>query len=407
MGARSASRPTRRCGTRLPHGAGHHRAPARSVDGIGRRHLDAALRARRRAGLRGVVFINPDDGLRYFVDYRDGSGADAGTCYVASGSATTRPAPTARTYAPGLDGRAGERSASGSFLVAAAGNDGSLQGGEAWTNAGGSVTRHGDRRPTASRIDRARRCRRWVPGRCRRQPRPPTGRSPRHASDSARRDRDTATSGAQRPGDRAGATRTTYTSARAAMAGGALTVVATGYAPGRDPSPRASAPQAIAPAAWYANGARRYPEITGKARVGADADRARARLGELLGQRARRLRTDLPVDPQRQAHQGRDGQHLPADREGQGQEDPGHRVSAGSRATRRASYAPLGGDPQGPHRQAGHRPPKIGGKAKVGKRVMAKAEGWTSGHEVPLPVVRRQEGPRAERRRRSCGSPGR
>lgn len=213
------------------------------------------------AGLRGVYFINPDDGLRYFVDYRDGSGADAGTCYV-SGQCNYATSTYRQDYRPGLTIER-ENQSTGSFLLPAAGNDGALQAGEVWTNPGGTLT------VTATAANGVR---------INRAPGAPLGAGTA-AIIAPVADREVSAS-VSIPGATtvryqwvlngqaiAQADEATFTPTPE-MAGGALSVVATGYAVGREPSPPAqSAPQAVGAAEWYAIGAK-YPGITGKARVG-------------------------------------------------------------------------------------------------------------------------------------------
>ncbi len=52
------------------------------------------------------------------------------------------------------------------------------------------------------------------------------------------------------------------------MAGRQLSVTITAYAQGLNPVARTSTPQKIAAAAWYALPGRKFPQVTGKKRVG-------------------------------------------------------------------------------------------------------------------------------------------
>ncbi len=323
------------------------------------------------SGPRSVHFINPDDGLRYFVDYRDGGGADAGTCYATPDFCNYTQA-YGQTYRAGLTLER-EDASRGSFLMPAQGGDGAMQAGETWANAGGSVT------ITAEAANRVR---------ITRVAKPPLGAgSASMSSPTALRE---VTASASIPGATAvryqwtfngqpiaQADDPTYTPSPG-MAGGTLGVIATGYAVGRDPSPAAQASQVVAPAVWYANGARRYPEISGKARVGQvltvlgldwvdyfgakpagyaptykwtrngkaikGATRATYRLT------AKDLRKKIQVSEYPRATGFATDDH------------------ARSNATRKVRIGKL----KSPR-------PTIGGKAKVGKRVKARTSGWTRG----------------------------
>ena len=76
-------------------------AAGEAVDGSAGGSFTLAPRAST-SGQRGVHFINPDDGKRYFVDYRDGAGADAGTCYAAPDTCNFTTGKFGQGYRPGL-----------------------------------------------------------------------------------------------------------------------------------------------------------------------------------------------------------------------------------------------------------------------------------------------------------------
>ncbi len=324
-------------------------------------------------GQRSVYFINPDDGKRYFVDYRDGSGADAGTCYSLPDTCNFTSQRYQQAYRPGLVIER-EDARSGAFVVPVAGNDGSLQAGEAWSNAGGSVTVTAQAANTllVTRVDK---------------PDLPAG-SVAFGKPIALSE---VTASASIPGATAvryqwtfngqaipAADEATFTPSPA-MAGGTLGVTATGYAVGRDPSPAATATQVVAPATFYfRNGTKSRATVSGRARVGevltasgldwVGDDGAKPaglalsykwlRNGKLIkGARkatyrvtARDLKKRIQVKEYPSA--------------------PGFETGAFSRSdeTRKVRIGKL----MSPR-------PKIGGKAKVGKRVKARTSGWTRG----------------------------
>ncbi len=325
------------------------------------------------SGQRGVHFINPDDGLRYFVDYRDGAGADAGTCYAAPSTCNYTTGKFGQAYAPGLVLER-EDALRGSFVVAVAGNDGSLQAGESWTNAGGGVTLTATATNTV-RIDRVAK--------------PPLGAGSVSIS-PATANREVSAS-ASIPGATAvryqwtfngqaipQADDATYTPSPE-MAGGALGVVATGYAVGSDPSPQAQASQVVAPAAWYANtGVRRYPEIVGKVRVGQKLTAVGLDWVDYFGGKPAGF---APV--YKWTRNGRKIKGARAATYRLTAKDKGKKIQvleypratgfatsdyARSASTRKVRIGKLS-SPR----------PKIGGKAKVGKRVVARTKGWTRG----------------------------
>ena len=201
------------------------------------------------SGQRGVHFINPDDGKRYFVDYRDGAGTDAGTCYAAPDTCNFTTGKFGQGYRPGLVIER-EDALRGAYLVGTSGGDGSLQVRRDLEQRGrqrdtdGDRDQHGpDRHATAK---------------------PPLGAGSVSISTATALRQVTAS--ASIPG--ATATRyqwtfngqaipqaddPTYTPSPG-MAGGTLGVIATGYAVGRDPSPQAVASQVVAPAAGTPTG---------------------------------------------------------------------------------------------------------------------------------------------------------
>ena len=346
-------------------------AAGEAVDGTTGGTFTLAPRASA-SGQRGVHFINPDDGKRYFVDYRDGAGADAGTCYSLPDTCNFTSGKFGQAYRPGLTLEA-EDAQRGARLVALSPDDGSLQAGEAWTNAGGSVTL------TAEAANRVR---------ITRVAKPPLG--PGVVNISAPTANRQVTAAASIPGATswryqwtfngqpiAQADDPTYTPSPG-MAGGTLGVIATGYAVGRDPSPQAQTSQTVAPAAWYAVGVRRAPEISGTAQVG----------GTLTA-----LGLDW-VD----YYGGKPAGYAPT----YVWTRNGGAISGATAATYRLTAKDLGKNIQVLEypRATGFATstyarseatgkvligrlvsprPTIGGKAKVGKRVVARTKGWTNG----------------------------
>jgi hypothetical protein len=346
-------------------------ADGEAVDGAAGGTFTLAPRASA-SGQRGVHFINPDDGLRYFVDYRDGAGADAGTCYAAPDTCNYTTGRFGQAYRPGLTLEA-EDDQRGAFLVAVAGNDGSLQAGEAWTNAGGSVTLTAE---TANRV------------RVTRVDKPDLGAGA--VSISAPTANREVTAAASIPGATAvryqwtfngqpiaQADDPTYTPSPG-MAGGALGVVATGYAVGRDPSPAAQTSQTVAPATWYANGARRSAEISGRARVGRTLTALGLDWVDYYGNK--------PAGYAPTYKWTRNGKLI------KGATAATYRLTAkdkGKRIQVREYPRATGFDTSDFSRSDTTRKvrigkltsprPKIGGKTKVGKRVVARTKRWTNG----------------------------
>lgn len=323
------------------------------------------------SGLRGLVFINPDNGRRYFVDYRSGTGSDTGTCY-ASGSCNYTTG-YGQTYVPGITvERENERS--GANLDSA--GDGSLQSGESWSQPGGRVT------VTATSASSASVSIAPVAATV-------AGGAAYMSAPTALRDVTASGSGFSPapagyryqwtfngqviPGAEEATLRPT-----AGMAGGQLAVVVTAYAPGNNPVSRTSAAQKIAPAAWYANGTRRFPEIAGKARVG---EKLTALGLDWVNYYAERPADYAPV--YRWTRNGKVIKGATSSTYRLSVKDKGKKIQvsefpraggfgttdfARSDSTRKVRIGKL----KSPR-------PTIGGKVKVGKRVKARTSGWTRG----------------------------
>lgn len=324
------------------------------------------------SGLRGVYFINPDDGLRHFVDYRSGSGPDAGACYT--GGACTYTTSYGQSYVPGLVLER-EDAQRGAFLLGVAGNDGVLQAGEAWTNAGGSVTVTAE---TANRI------------RITRVAKPALGPGSAAVAGVPTANREVSAT-ASLPGATSvryqwmlngqpvpQADDATFTPTPA-MAGASLSVVATGYAVGHDPSPPAqSAAQTVAPAGWYTIGTRRSPEITGTTRVGGTLTALGLDWVDWFSSKP-----DGYAPTYQWSRNGNPIKGATASTYRLTSKDRGRTIqvteyprAAGFVTTSYARSAPTSTIRTGRLTTAR---PKIGGRAKVGKRVVAKTKGWTNG----------------------------
>ncbi|UUZ59237.1 hypothetical protein [Nocardioides sp. B-3] len=197
-----------------------------------------------------------------FVDYRDGSGADASTVYSINGGSVPD---YGRAYwkGPVVEREDTDR---GAFVMDVAGNDGALQAGEVWSNAGGSVTVRAAAAANTVRVTMTA------------KPPLPAGTASISGTPIVYRQ-------AGAIGAIPGATSYRYQwhlngqpIAQAddatfvptpAMSGGTLSVAVTGYAIGRNPSPTTlSAPVVVAGAQWYSNGGVTYPSIAGTPRVG-------------------------------------------------------------------------------------------------------------------------------------------
>jgi hypothetical protein len=343
-----------------------------TVDGSGGGTWALASRAAA-TGLRGVVFIDPDNGRRHFVDYRTGTGNDAGTCYV-SGSCNYTTGPYGQDYLAGLTVER-ENESSGAFLQPVPGNDGVLTGGEAWTSSSGRLKVAGNgatvtitRGPALGTV---------------------AGGTASMSAPTALRDVSATGSGfSPAPGGYRyqwlingqpvpGAEDQTF-QPTPAMAGGALSVTVTAYAPGYDPVSRTSAPQTVAPAAWYANGTRKYPEITGSRRVG----------GTLiaLGLDWVNYYTQKPGGYAPVYQWSRNGNAIKgatASTYRLTAKDKGKKIQVTEypRAFGFASTTYARSDATGRIRigKLVTKRPTIGGKAKVGKKVKARTKGWTNG----------------------------
>ncbi|RYC13763.1 hypothetical protein [Nocardioides zhouii] len=346
-------------------------AAGEAVDGSAGGTFTLAPRASA-SGQRGVHFINPDDGKRYFVDYRDGAGADAGTCYSAPDTCNYTGGKFGQGYRPGLVIER-EDALRGAYLVGTSGGDGSLQLNETWTNQGASVTLTATGANTV-RIDRTA------------KPPLPAGSVTIGAPTVNRQ----VTASVSIPGATAAryqwtfngqaipqADDSTYTPSPG-MAGGTLGVIATGYAVGRDPSPQAQASQVVAPADWYASGERRYAEISGKARVGQTLTALGLDWVDYFGDKPAGYAPTYKWTRNGKAIKGATAAtyRLTA-------KDLGKRIQvleypratgfatndySRSESTRKVRIGKLA-SPR----------PTIGGKAKVGKRVVARTSGWTNG----------------------------
>lgn len=211
-------------------------------------------------GLRSVVFIDPDTGKRVFVDYRNGGGADASAFYNTGGSIPSY----GQSYARGLVLER-ENEDRGSFVLDVPGNDGALQAGESWSNTSGSMV------VTATAANTVQVARTQKP------PLPAGGAAIAGTVEPLR--------AVSASGSVAGATAYRFQwllngqpirqaddptfAPTVAMVGGALSVQVTGYAVGRNPSPTVtSAPVTVQPGSWYRNGSTNTVSITGSPRVG-------------------------------------------------------------------------------------------------------------------------------------------
>ena len=320
-----------------------------------------------------MVFIDPDNGRRHFVDYRNGTGNDAGTCYV-SGSCNYTSGTYGQNYLAGLTVER-ENESSGAFLQSVPGNDGVLTGGEVWSNGSGRLKVAGNgstvtvtRGPAAGTV---------------------SGGAATMSAPTALRDVTATGSGfSPAPGGYRyqwlvngqpvpGAEEPTFRPT-AAMAGAALSVTVTAYAPNYDPVSRTSAPQTVAPAAWYATGTRRYPEISGSTRVG----------GTLTALGLDWVNYDnvkpagyAPV--YRWTRNGSAIKGATASTYRLTSKDKGKKIQV-TEYPRAAGYVTTSyarSESTGKIRigRLVTQRPTIGGKAKVGKRVKARTRGWTNG----------------------------
>jgi hypothetical protein len=165
------------------------------------------------------------------------------------------------------------------------------------------------------------------------------------------------------------------------MAGGALSVTVTAYAPGYDPVSRTSAPQTVAPAAWYANGTRRYPEITGSTRVGGVLTAQGLDWVDYYGQKPGGYAPVYRWTRNGDVIKGATGSTYRLTRKDKGKKI---QVSEFPRAFGFASTTYARSEATGRIRigKLVTTRPTIGGKAKVGKRVKARVKGWTRGTKL-------------------------
>ncbi len=322
------------------------------------------------SGLRSVVFIDPDNGRRHFVDYRNATGSDAGTCYAASCHLPEY----GQSYAPGITVER-ENGSSGSFLLAVPGNDGALQSNEAWSNSSGTLTVRGN--GAGASITRVAAPHGTV-----------AGGAAAMSAPIARREVSASGSGfSPAPagyryqwllnGQPIPYAEDPTLQLTPAMAGAALSVVVTAYAPGYNPVSRTSAAQTVAPAAWYVNGARRFPEIVGSTRVGGTLTALGVDWVDYYAQKP----TDLaPV--YRWTRNGKVIKGATASTYRLTRKDRGKRIQV-TELPRAAGFATTAfGRSDSTRRirigKLTTTRPTIRGKAKVGKRVVAKAGRWTT-----------------------------
>ena len=371
MGAGAGRSRAPRCSAPSTAGSRASSAPARSSTAR-RAAPGRSPRAPSRAACAASSSSIRTTGCRHFVDYRNGDRRDAGTCYA--------PARATRRRTTGSPTRPGSSSSvrtarSGAFLLAVPGNDGALQSDEAWSNSSGTLTVRGNgagarspgyARPRTARWPAVRhdvgahRAARGV------GQRPPASAPPRRA---------TATSGcstvSRSPAPRTHLPATPGHGRR--RAGGRRHGVRTRLQPGvadlrrTDRRPRCLVRQRHPPSS-------RDHRLDPRRR---HAHRPRPRLGELRTARGRPTSPPLPVDAQRQPDRGRHGQHLPADvartvagRSRCPSSAGGGLRHHGLRALDSTARIRIG--------QLITTRPKIRGKAKVGKRVVAKAGRWTT-----------------------------
>lgn len=322
------------------------------------------------AGLRSVVFIDPDTGKRVFVDYRDGGGADASAFYTTGASVPSY----GQAYAKGLVLER-ENEDRGSFLLDVQGGDGALQSGETWSNQSGSIVVLAT---SASSVQVTRT----------QKPALPAGSA--------------AISGAVEPfrpvsaaGSVAGATAYRYQwllngqpipqaddptfAPTVAMVGGALSVQVTGYAVGRNPSPTTtSAPLTVPPASWYKQtGTTGEATISGRLRVGETLSAQGLDWVNWMGDKPAGYATTYVWTRNGNAIKGATAGTYRLTAKDQGKKI---QVAEYPRATGYAttSYARSAATGKIRIGRLTTTRPRIGGKAKVGNRVVARAKGWTN-----------------------------
>ncbi|MGC4111814.1 MAG: hypothetical protein QM747_15630 [Nocardioides sp.] len=109
--------------------------------GNGKDPVEATATIRPRSddsGLRSVEVTNPDTGESLYLDYRSGTGQDAGSFYAGSGALGSDHGTI--HYAPGVLVTAARSGAGTDILVLDGQGDTSLQTGDSWSNASGSLT---------------------------------------------------------------------------------------------------------------------------------------------------------------------------------------------------------------------------------------------------------------------------
>ncbi|WP_179620957.1 hypothetical protein [Nocardioides cavernae] len=322
-------------------------------------------------GLRSVVFIDPDTGKRTFVDYRDGAGADAGAFYAKGLGAV---ASYGQSYAKGLVLER-ENEERGSFLLDVQGGDGALQAGESWSNASGSIVVAATGANTVQ-VTRTQK--------------PPLPAGSASVAGTAEPLRTVSAGGAV-----AGATAYRYQwlfngqpvpqaddptfAPTVAMAGGQLSVQVTGYAVGRNPSPTAtSAPVTVQPASWYRReGTTGVVSISGSPRVGRTLTASGLDWVNYLGTKPGDYSTTYVWSRNGKTIKGASAStyRLTA-------KDLGKRIQV-REYPRAAGYATSSYVRSSTTRKVRigtlvTKRPKITGKAKVGKRLVARAKGWTN-----------------------------
>ncbi|MBL0747738.1 hypothetical protein [Nocardioides baculatus] len=349
-------------------------AAGEAVDGLGGGSWNLAPRSSG-TGLRSVFFINPDDGKRYFVDYRDGGGSDAGTWYAANSAGVVR----GQTYRTGVVVER-EDDRTGSYLIdtnGAAADTGAMRPGDApWANASNTLRVAVSGTSTVS-ISRS--------------PAPNGSLGAGSVSFAKPAALTEVSAAASLPGATAVRYQWTFNgqpipqadeptfTPNLSMVGGTLGVTATGYAVGFNPSPTATASQVVAPATlFYRSGTKSRATISGKARV-----------GQVLTASGLDWVSDLGTTPPGLSLSYkwyRNGKLIKGARKSTYRltfrdlkkrvrvrelvSAPGFETGAYSLAdeTRKVRIGKLA-SPR----------PRIGGKAKVGKRVKARTAGWTRG----------------------------
>jgi hypothetical protein len=108
-------------------------------DGLSPVHVTAVIEPRSdTSGLRSVRVTNPDTGETLYLDYRSGTGQDAGSAYAAGGSLLSGSTPI--FYAPGVTINAVRSTSGNDALVVDAPGHTSLSAGTSWSSASGLLT---------------------------------------------------------------------------------------------------------------------------------------------------------------------------------------------------------------------------------------------------------------------------